>query len=84
MSITRETPIQYLKGVGPKRAELFNKLGIVTAGDLLEHFPRGYDFQPDIMRSGELYDSASATVGRRSTLYAVQSQEQTPEVRHGN
>ncbi len=34
--------ITYLKGVGPKRAELYNKLGIYTVYDLLNHFPRGY------------------------------------------
>jgi ATP-dependent DNA helicase RecG len=34
------SPIEYLKGVGPQRAELLNKeLGIFTFQDLLEHFP---------------------------------------------
>lgn len=33
-------PIEYLKGVGPQRAELFKKeLGIFTFRDLLDHFP---------------------------------------------
>jgi ATP-dependent DNA helicase RecG len=33
-------PIEYLKGVGPQRAELLKKeLSIFTFGDLLEHFP---------------------------------------------
>ncbi|MBS1605463.1 MAG: hypothetical protein JST42_22555, partial [Bacteroidetes bacterium] len=33
-------PIEYLKGVGPLRAELLKKeLGIFTFQDLLEHFP---------------------------------------------
>lgn len=34
--------ITYLKGVGEKRARLYNKLGISTVGDLLLHFPRDY------------------------------------------
>lgn len=34
--------ITYLKGIGPKRAENFKKLGIYTAKDLLYHFPRRY------------------------------------------
>ncbi|MBP8824454.1 MAG: ATP-dependent DNA helicase RecG, partial [Flavobacteriales bacterium] len=35
-----ETPIEYLKGVGPQRGELLRKeLGIATFGDLLLHFP---------------------------------------------
>ncbi len=41
--LTIETPIQYLKGVGQKRAEQLNKLGICTVGDLLSHFPRQYE-----------------------------------------
>ena len=38
-----ETPIEYLKGVGAKRAELLRKeLGIATFEDLLSHFPFRY------------------------------------------
>ena len=38
-----ETPIDYLKGVGPSRAELLKKeLKIFTYGDLLEHYPFRY------------------------------------------
>ncbi len=37
------TPIEYLKGVGPKRAELLKKeLGIASFEDLLFHFPFRY------------------------------------------
>ena len=32
-------PVQYLKSVGPKRAEAFRKIGIVTVKDLLFYFP---------------------------------------------
>lgn len=35
--------IRYLKGVGEKRAELFNKKGIYTVEDLLYFFPRTYE-----------------------------------------
>ena len=38
-----QTPIKYIKGVGPKKAEYFHKLGIDTAGDLLEFYPRTYE-----------------------------------------
>lgn len=38
----RFTNIQYLKGVGEKRAELLNKLGIFNVGDLLRFYPRDY------------------------------------------
>ncbi|KKQ90008.1 MAG: ATP-dependent DNA helicase RecG [Berkelbacteria bacterium GW2011_GWA2_38_9] len=35
-------PIQYLKGVGPKMAENFTRLGVGQVGDLLTHYPRRY------------------------------------------
>lgn len=35
-------PITYLKGVGAKRAALYEKLNIFTVSDLLYHFPRSY------------------------------------------
>ena len=37
-----EYNIQYIKGVGEKRALLFNKLGIYTVDDLLRFYPRRY------------------------------------------
>ncbi len=43
MSDFPSTEIKYLKGVGPKRAELFAKeLGIVTVNDLLRNYPFRY------------------------------------------
>ena len=38
-----QTPIEYLKGVGPNRADLLKKeLGIFTFQDLLNLFPNRY------------------------------------------
>ncbi len=37
-----DTPVRYLKGVGPKISERFEKLGIYTLSDLLCHYPRRY------------------------------------------
>ncbi len=38
-----ETPIEFLKGVGPARAQMLQReLGIFTYGDMLEHFPYRY------------------------------------------
>lgn len=36
------TSVQYLKSVGPKRAEAFSKIGINTVRDLLFYFPTKY------------------------------------------
>jgi ATP-dependent DNA helicase RecG len=35
-------PVQYLKGVGPRRAALLGKLGIRTLYDLVNHYPGRY------------------------------------------
>lgn len=40
MSIT--TQIQYLKGIGPAKAKLFDRLEITTVEDLLHYYPRTY------------------------------------------
>ncbi len=37
-----DSGVQYLKGVGPRRAALMNKLGIRSVRDLLFHHPRRY------------------------------------------
>ena len=41
-TLTPDTPVRYLKGVGPKTAERFEKLGILTLSDLFCHYPRRY------------------------------------------
>lgn len=41
-TLTPDTPVRYLKGVGSKTAERFEKLGILTLSDLLCHYPRRY------------------------------------------
>lgn len=39
-----DTPVEYLKGVGPQRAALLNKeLNIHTYGDLIQHYPFRYE-----------------------------------------
>ena len=52
-----ETPIDYLKGVGPLRAELLKKeLGIFTYNDLLPHFPFRYIDKSLIYKINDLSD----------------------------
>ena len=43
MSISLETPVQMVKGVGPQRAELLAKRGIFTLEDLLHYLPFRYE-----------------------------------------
>ncbi|HEX3865839.1 MAG TPA: ATP-dependent DNA helicase RecG [Gemmatimonadaceae bacterium] len=38
-----DTPVTYLKGVGPARADALRRIGVITAGDLLFHVPHRYE-----------------------------------------
>ena len=42
MPLHQDDPVRLLTGVGPKRAALYDKLGVHTIGDLLLYVPRGY------------------------------------------
>ena len=60
-----DKPVQFLKGVGPKRSEALGRMGIVTARDLLYHVPRRYDDASTIQPVSALEVGMGATaVGR--------------------
>ena len=61
-SITLTTPVQYLKGVGPARAAIFEKLGVQTVGDLLEYFPRDWVFAPGRIKIAQMRPNEPATI----------------------
>jgi len=48
------TPIQYVKGVGPKLAKLFEKKGIRTVEDALYFLPRCYEDRRNLKKMSEL------------------------------
>ncbi|MCL2546890.1 MAG: ATP-dependent DNA helicase RecG [Oscillospiraceae bacterium] len=50
--------LQFLKGVGPQRVRLFEKLGLHTPRDLLNHFPRGYQDRRAIVALEDGEDSS--------------------------
>ena len=54
-------PVQFLKGVGPVRAEIFAKLGVETVGDLLEYFPRDWNFTPAPVKINQLNKGQTVT-----------------------
>ncbi len=57
-----DTPIQYLKGIGPKRAEQFARVGVETAGQLLFLVPRRYIDRSSVVPIRELKVGDEATV----------------------
>lgn len=55
-----ETPIEFLKGVGPQRATLLNKeLTIFTFSDLIQYYPFRYEDRTKFYAIGELSDEMS-------------------------
>ncbi len=56
------TPVQYLKGVGPARAKTFSQLGVETVGDLLEYFPRDWNFLPKPIKINQMQPNQTIAV----------------------
>ena len=57
-----DKPVQFLKGVGPSRAESLGRMGIVTARDQLYHSPRRYDDASTIQNIESLQVGAEVTI----------------------
>jgi ATP-dependent DNA helicase RecG len=55
-------PVQFLKGVGPARAETFAHLGVETVGDLLEYFPRDWNFLPELIKINQMQPNQTASI----------------------
>ncbi len=54
--------IKYVKGIGPKRANKLNKLGIFTLSDLIYYFPRQYEDRNNLKKIFELEDEEKVTI----------------------
>jgi ATP-dependent DNA helicase RecG len=50
-----DTEIQYIKGIGPKRAQAFSKLHIKTLEDLLTFFPLQYQDRTKVISIRDIY-----------------------------
>ena len=53
-------PITMLKGIGPTKAKQFANLNIFTLGDLICHFPRGYEDRTKLLPIEKLEPEKSA------------------------
>lgn len=54
--------VQYVKGIGPKRADKLNKLGIFTLKDLLYYFPRQFEDRNNLKKIAQLEDEEKVTI----------------------
>jgi len=57
-----DMPVNYLKGVGPHRAEALRRLGIVTARDLILHIPHRYEDASTITPIASLEPGMDGTI----------------------
>lgn len=55
-----DSPVQYIKGVGPKMAAKFEKIGVETVRDLLFYFPRTYKDYTQVTKIGDLQYQVSS------------------------
>jgi ATP-dependent DNA helicase RecG len=84
-----DTPIEFLKGVGPQRASLLNKeLSVFTYGDLIQHYPFRYEDRTQFYAIGDVTDEKQymqvkgvitrkeiIVAGRKKRLVAVLSDQ---------
>lgn len=61
-SVSLDTPVQYVRGVGPVRAAAFATLGVTTVADLIEYFPFRHELAPKSQAIDQLELGAIATV----------------------
>ncbi len=71
-----DTPLRFLKGVGPGRAADLSRLGLVTVGDLLRHLPRTHEDRRAIRPMGQLAPGETVTV--RGRVLSVQEHQPRP------
>lgn len=86
------TSSQYIKGVGPARQVLLNRLGIQTVEDLIMHFPRRYydrssmkaicELEPgdDVTFSGVILAVSLRKLGRKRSLLTVAAGDETGRI----
>ncbi len=60
--VNLDKEVQYIKGVGPNRVTLLNKLGIYNLKDLITYFPRVYEDRGKVKKINELIDGEEALI----------------------
>ncbi len=87
--VNLEKQVQYIKTVGPNRAELLNKLGVFTLKDLITYFPREYEDRGKVKKICECIDGEVALIEgvavsriveirmRNKSMYKLQLRDET-------
>ena len=69
--ISEDTPVQYVKGVGPARARLLDKLGIKTLGNMLYYFPWRYEDRKNLKTISSLTSGGQETTAGKVVSSSV-------------
>jgi ATP-dependent DNA helicase RecG len=89
------TPVEFVRGVGPQRAELLRRLDLRSAGDLLFFFPRDYqdlsdrrdiaDLEEDTLQTirGEVVEIDARSSGFGKSVVGVLVRSLTPALSQG-
>lgn len=82
-----DSPVQYVRGVGPRRAERFARLGIRTVAELLEFFPARYEIHGGVCAIEHLQPGLNTRIAgeivnmrRRDSSLVVQVHDGTDAV----
>ncbi len=88
-----DDPLQYIKGVGPKRAQLLQKLGIESIEDCLYFLPFRFEDRSQVRKiseitpgetvtfTGEVVHAGVSRMGRRKKIFDVLIKDDTGSVR---
>jgi ATP-dependent DNA helicase RecG len=67
-----DTSVRYIKGVGPKRAQLLERIGIKTREDILSYFPWRYEDRKTLKKIRDLtFGDVETTVGKVITTELI-------------
>jgi len=92
-NLSLNDPLQFIKGVGPKRADLLKKINLETVSDALFYLPFRYDDRSQVKKIiklvpgeivsfvGEVVDAAVIRVGRRRKIFEALVQDDSGFVR---
>lgn len=78
MDLCADTPVSNLYGIGPKKAEAFERLSILTLRDLCYHFPRAYENRGNVIKLSEAEDGEICAF-----LLTVASTPKSVQIRRG-
>jgi len=70
-NLNLQTSVRYIKGVGPKKSEVLNRLGLDTVGDVLFYLPRRYEDRSNLRPIKEVKIGEAQTIKGEVLTFGV-------------